>query len=223
MSDPVGLRTAIEATGVPMAVRLFEKLVGPSVSELGEWGGDVVHQYRTRNLAARIARTAEILEEKGLRPQSVHPRTLLPLFEAASLEEDETLGEMWAQLLATATQDGGDTPMWVAIMRQLSPADATLLQTPRGVDMPISYEPGKPGQAVILLPPDRPLDQSSMLAAANLERLALVRTTNSEPWITAPPFGFAPFRVERTWLGNAFIAASTDQSDDGPTSASEEQ
>jgi hypothetical protein len=67
----------------------------------------------------------------GREPQPVEPKILLPLVQAASLEADETLVEKWAALLANAadpTQKAKVQPSFVEAVRQLTPADAQLLE-----------------------------------------------------------------------------------------------
>jgi hypothetical protein len=71
----------------------------------------------------------EMLAEAGIRPGPVPLRTLLPLLQYASLENDEYLQERWAALLANAgrCEDSELLPSFVEILRQLSPLEAHLL------------------------------------------------------------------------------------------------
>lgn len=130
--EPSALAEAIEATGlpgIPKAVRdLFMKLAAPAADELGLLVADQVKVYRLRRLIRTVTKTLSLCENAGIDPKSVPLRTLVPLLDGASLEEDESLQDMWASLLASAAEDGDAVPpAFVSIMRDLSPSDADLL------------------------------------------------------------------------------------------------
>jgi hypothetical protein len=50
-------------------------------------------------------RAQEMLEDAGLQPGPVPLKTLVPLLQYASLEDDKSLQERWANLLANAAAD----------------------------------------------------------------------------------------------------------------------
>ncbi|WP_051927658.1 hypothetical protein [Ruegeria halocynthiae] len=67
--------------------------------------GDRIREWRTRNLIHTTARTAEFLKEKGI---SLEDAKALPMgdiyriFEGASKEEEPSVQDMWAKLLASS-------------------------------------------------------------------------------------------------------------------------
>jgi len=62
-------------------------------------------------------------------PKAVPIKTLFPLLEGASLDEDENLHDMWAALLANAALDEKKVPPgFVAILKEMSPDEAMLLR-----------------------------------------------------------------------------------------------
>lgn len=74
---------------------------------------------------------AGYLKSVGREPQPVAPKVLLPLVQAAALEEDETLAAKWAALLANAADPAQSVPVlpgFVEVLRQLLPADALVLE-----------------------------------------------------------------------------------------------
>jgi hypothetical protein len=80
-------------------------------------------------------------------PQVVPLKILLPLLDAASLEEEPNMTARWAALLANAA----DPAQWVQIqpgfaevLRQLTPTDARVLETAAGIT-PINHVGGLPG------------------------------------------------------------------------------
>ena len=77
----------------------------------------------------RADRAADFLRARGREPRRVPDNVLLPLLEAGSLEEDESLAEKWSALLANATDPAAEAvpPAFPEILRQLSSDDARLL------------------------------------------------------------------------------------------------
>jgi hypothetical protein len=108
---------------------LFNKLAGPLAEEIGLMLGDTVRVYRVKNLIKTTQKTQRLLQEAGLSANAVPPRLLLPIMEASSLEDNETLQDMWAGLLATASQDTDAlSPSFVETLKQLTPDEARYLQ-----------------------------------------------------------------------------------------------
>jgi hypothetical protein len=61
----------------------------------------------------------------------VNLKVLLPLLEAASLENDEDMAERWASLLASAADPSNEVSQeaaYIEILRQLSPTEVLLLE-----------------------------------------------------------------------------------------------
>ena len=87
---------------------------------------DKVRPYRVKNLVATMQKTDRILRDAGLPANAVPPRLLLPIIENCSVEDNETLQEMWAGLSATASQETGvrRSPSFVETLKQLTPDEA---------------------------------------------------------------------------------------------------
>jgi hypothetical protein len=90
----------------------------------------MVIAYRLKR-RARLAR--EVLaewEKWGVAPKRVPLKVLAPIFDGASLEEDEDMHERWKWLLLNASDPNAKTrvpPSFPEILKQLSPAEAKLL------------------------------------------------------------------------------------------------
>ena len=68
------------------------------------------------------------MEENGLSKQAVPLKVLVPLIDASSLEEDDSMQARWANLLANAISGLMDIkPNHVAILKELSPVEALIL------------------------------------------------------------------------------------------------
>jgi hypothetical protein len=111
MSDIKDLIDAdlIDAVNLPKA--LLEKadaflrtLLGPATVEGGELLAEKIRLRRFKNQVSVLRQVQEMIEGAGLKAQQVNLRTLVPLLERASLEEDPNIQQMWATLLANASQ-----------------------------------------------------------------------------------------------------------------------
>ncbi len=79
-----------------------------------------------------MQKTERILRDAGLPANAVPPRLLLPIVEHCSVEDNETLREMWAGLLATASQQtDAVSPSFIETLKQLTPDDARHLERVR--------------------------------------------------------------------------------------------
>jgi hypothetical protein len=108
---------------------LVNKLAGPLAEEVGIMLGDKVKFYRVKNWIKTVEKTERLLRGSGLPANAVPPRLFLPIMEASSIEDNETLQEMWAGLLATASQESDEiSPSFVEALKQLTPNEARLLR-----------------------------------------------------------------------------------------------
>lgn len=104
-----------------------------AISEFGKMIGDIIGHWRFLNLNRILNKV-----EKRVKEGSVHPAALrqlgliesLRLIEAASAEEEETVQELWARLIANALKSDGTTvikKVYVDLLKSISPAEAMLL------------------------------------------------------------------------------------------------
>src|SRR5690348_1104433 len=104
---------------------LVNKLAGPLAEEAGLMLGDKVRVHRVKNWIATTQKTERLLREAGVSPRAVPPRLFLPIMEACSVEDNETLQDMWAGLLASASRKPDDvSPSFVETLKQLVPHEA---------------------------------------------------------------------------------------------------
>ncbi len=107
---------------------IFNKLAGPLASEVGVMLGDKARAYRMHNWLRCERRISEMLGEAELEPHEIPPRQFLPMVEAASLEDDATLQELWAALIANTATSVRETPSaFITFLEELSPSEATFL------------------------------------------------------------------------------------------------
>jgi hypothetical protein len=107
---------------------IINKLAGPLASELGMMMGDKARVYRVQNWIKVQERIGEMLREANAEPHAIPPRQFLPMVEAASLEDDATLQELWAALIANAATVDEQLPSaFITFMKELSPLEGGLL------------------------------------------------------------------------------------------------
>ncbi len=115
----------VKSGAVDKAADLLHKLAGPVFEEFGAMLGDKVRVYRVKNLVKTIQKTEQLLHDAGLPTNAVPPRLLLPIIENSSIEDDDSLQQLWAGLLATASQQTDSvSPSFVETLKQLTPDEA---------------------------------------------------------------------------------------------------
>jgi len=139
-------------------------LLGP-VKELSDWVTSFIHYRRQPALARVVTQAAEKIQQAGLPVAAVSDRLLRELLEGGSIEDDEAMQELWANLLANAMTEGSPTVRraFPRILRDLEPSDVATLER-------ISAEPEpqyRRGGAIFTDPIDD-------LALENLSRHELV-------------------------------------------------
>jgi hypothetical protein len=98
---------------------------------LGSLFGDKIRERRHANLIKIAARAQERLKAAGATPKQVPLSIIHPALEAASLEEDPDLQEMWATLLASAADPTNEraeaTRSYLSVLRELTPNEVKFL------------------------------------------------------------------------------------------------
>ena len=193
------IETALSKSGIPAAVEVakdfLNKIAGPAASELGEHFADKVRFWRFKNQLTILGKAQRMLDEGRITPSQIPLKTLLPAMEHSSLEENETLQEKWAALLANAANPASEievNPGFVETLKQLSPQDARALDVIYGQDVlevPLSAD------ALVRNLSVRPDD--ARLILANLARLGLIRGASWKPG----------FRFDESFYGTQFVAA----------------
>lgn len=204
---------------------LFKKLAGPLSEELGLMLGDKVKEYRVRNWIKVQKRVGAMLSASHVSPCAVPPRIFLPILESASIEDDPTLQEYWAALIANSCQKDV-SPAFIHIIKELQPFEARAL---REIYLKV-LELDAVARSLNQSQPDKLIgDERKMMsvgyddpepmrfAIRNFERLGLVRrefvaVRKMSPWIGSP-FGDEELPVETTYFftvfGLAFMTACT--------------
>jgi hypothetical protein len=133
MEPGSSLVTALAAKGGEAALAdaqgFLKKIFGPSADVIGE---NLALRFRERmfdNLVDVLMRTKEKIKAAGLSPKEAPLKVIHPLLEAASLEEEPELRDLWANLLANAVDPRAPTqpPSFREIMKELTAREVRFL------------------------------------------------------------------------------------------------
>jgi hypothetical protein len=131
MGDPsqsTELARVVAEEVTPEVSRFVGTVVGSPSIEIGELIAEEIRAWRFKREIKHLKKAMHHLADAGMTAHSVPLRTLAPLLEAASLEDDESMVDRWASLLANAA--GGDRdvpPSFPSVLREVEPAEARIL------------------------------------------------------------------------------------------------
>jgi Abortive infection alpha len=180
--DTNALASAIKATmeaALEPVKDLVQKVAGPAAEEFGLTLKERVRHFRFKGEIRLLTRTKQMLEDAGISPKQVPLKLLFPLIQNGALEQNESLQEKWAALLANSCREGnGVLPSFPEILKQLTPVEANFLD--RAYD-----EISDDGHG-----PKLPIQEDTLIAAtkviiADLERLGLIDRYMEDTQLTA--------------------------------------
>jgi Abortive infection alpha len=159
---------------------LISALFGPAAEEAGQMLRDEVRSYRRLRRARLWARTQSALRKLGVSPKPVPSKLLSPIIDNASLEDDDDLQDIWANLLANAADPRERNkihPSFPAILKELTAQDVKFLDALYNA----ALELGKGTHYTLSL--DRvPIDPRSLQAIYSAAGLANARPPQDE-WL----------------------------------------
>jgi len=219
MTDPLALAAAGVGKELEPAVEEFAKQVGGLAgAETGGLFADHIRYKRWKAQVRILTKAQRYAEKKGFTPQEVPLKTLAPLIEQGSLEdeEDEPMTDRWAALLANAADPESDVPnSFPRLLGEMTSTDARLLDVIAGdlEPVPTSHRLTN-GKVISMLPTlleDISIEEVE-LSLANLYRLGLVSPPASGLAFTDHPehkflVSGGVDLVCRTVLGDAFVQA----------------
>lgn len=127
----------IEKQAGKVAGRVFgtaaDGLMGVAGDIIGALVTDRIKEWRTRNLVNSLAKTAELLKAKSIpleKTKALPMGDAYAMFEEASKQDDPTIQDMWAALLANALDPDSDVriePAYVSTLKVIGGAEAKIL------------------------------------------------------------------------------------------------
>lgn len=116
--------TALEK-GIDLIGGFIEKLAGSTIEEAGLMFGDKMKVRRLKNQIKIFSEEKKIAEENNIPIKQINLKTLVPLLEFSSLEEDETLQQKWANLIISFSNSNEkyESSIFPFILNQLTKDD----------------------------------------------------------------------------------------------------
>lgn len=122
--------------GLDTANRLgefFNKVLGGGLATLGGAFNDWASVYRYEKALQLADRVDQIHRDRGIEGATltIPPRLAIPLFQSATLEDDETLQGMWSSLIANAMDPERHVQArrsFIGLLSSIEPLDARLLK-----------------------------------------------------------------------------------------------
>lgn len=90
-------------------------------------GGDWIQLWRWNNLTKIAEKVRKKCEELGLDPKLVAPKFIKEFFESSSLEEDDDIQDMWANLLLNQSIGQDVNIHYLNVLKSLEPKEGRLL------------------------------------------------------------------------------------------------
>jgi hypothetical protein len=130
LNDSEVIKVGVEAALSPF-VHLIQQLAGPAAEEIGLAFHDSIKAWRFKRQLRLLQKLKEYLDVAGITPKQIPIKLLVPALNYATLEEDNTLQDRWAMLLANAADPKSEIenlPSFAEILKQLSFSDARFLE-----------------------------------------------------------------------------------------------
>ena len=107
--------------------RLIAPFTDPVLGELGKYVSEKIRFVRFRNSLKTMEKAKQLLDEHGLNPNPVELKVLIPILEHSSLEDEQSMVEKWARLLASASSKAFVPPLFPKILAELTPQEVRFL------------------------------------------------------------------------------------------------
>jgi len=99
MSNELNIKSSTIEKGLDLAKGFVNRLIGPSIDEIGLLFADNLKLIRFKNQVRMLLKAREYVDMKGIKIKEVPIKLLVPLLEGASLEDDENLQDKWTNML----------------------------------------------------------------------------------------------------------------------------
>jgi hypothetical protein len=125
------VQAAKAAAELEPAVEAFAEATGvlAPIRELTAWAADLIRYRRAPHQARLLMKAAEKTKESGLPASAVEDKLLRKILEEGPMEDDASMQERWANLLANAATSGAANvrAAFPGILSELEPDEAALL------------------------------------------------------------------------------------------------
>lgn len=126
----VNIKSTTIEKGLDVAKDFLVKVFGPTADEIGLLMSDNVKMWRLKNQLRNFEKVKKIVNDKNITIKQVNLKVLLPYLEGVSMEEDDTLQDLWANLFANYLDSSKNLILTVypSILKQLSTNEIRILE-----------------------------------------------------------------------------------------------
>ena len=130
MSSKLDITSTAAEKGIDLVKDFVEKLVGSTLEETGLLLGDKIRIFRLKNQIKMLAKAQEICNQNNIPLKQLSVKTLVPLLEYSSLEDNETLQEKWSNLLVNLIdkKENYESSIFPFILNQLSSNELLIIE-----------------------------------------------------------------------------------------------
>jgi len=189
--------------------KLIAPFSDPVLKEIGEYVAGRIRFVHFKRCLKVLEEAKCLLDERGIKPNSVDPKILVPILEGAGLEDNDGLISMWSGLLASAASGGKVLPSFARILGEISPEEARILDYIYTYRKEIKLIPNAGVEKEELEKAiGLPVDEYG-IRILNLLRLGLIEEVTSDAMHWRPGYGgwAAGGHVGLTALGESLIEA----------------
>jgi hypothetical protein len=163
----LNIKSSTIEKSLDLAKGFLQTLVGPSVEELGLLLSDNVKLWRLKNQIRNLEKVKNIVDKENIDVKQVNLKVLIPYLEGVSLEEDETLQNLWANLFVNYIDSKKNLTINVYpnILKQLSTNEVKILNYMQSHEGRLQYGGYNADKNI----------QVNSEEIANLERLGVVK------------------------------------------------
>lgn len=115
---------------IESAESFLKTVLGSAATETGEMISDQIRYRRFKNQVTIFSKAQKLLEANSISPKTINLKTLVPLIEYSSLEEDEKIQIVWANVvanLASIESEEALNPKCIEILKEITPNEIILL------------------------------------------------------------------------------------------------
>ena len=127
MEDNILIQSIVGLAGAKV---FLQKLINPPLETLGDMLASEIMIFKFKRQVTLLTKAEAYLKKKGIKTKKVALKMLVPLLEESSLEEDETLHDMWAKLLANFVREDSRVKnnLFIHILSQINIEEAEILE-----------------------------------------------------------------------------------------------
>lgn len=125
----INIKSSTIEKSLDLAKDFLQKLIGAPVDELGLLFADNVKLWRLKNQLRNLEKVKKLVEEKNISIKQIHLKVLVPYLDGVSLEDDETLQDLWANMFTNFIDSKKNLTITVypSILKQLSTNEVKIL------------------------------------------------------------------------------------------------